>query len=425
MRLTNTAIVNARSYPDGRARKLRDGGGLYLHVSRVGGKSWRLAWRRPVVGDDGQFMRDGDSRLVYKAQTATLGKYPAVTLADARLRAAQAKDEAERGFNPTLEKKKRKLANAVEGLSTFGLMAEEWRKRGEKKWSESYKRQAAQLNRTAAGLWQVPVRSITASVVINAIKNLAPTMAAKTLQFIGAILRYATAHGRCDRDVTQDISRKDVLPEHEGESHPPATREQLHILFTKLPDSRGERSNAICIELMARTALRSHEAAKARWSELHLDGDDPSWEIPPGRMKVRRAHTIPLPPQCVALLRELHNLTGTRPVFFPNSRDPNRPMSVGTINATLGRIGAGFSAHSTRGAFSTWAHAQRRRDGSPRFQHDAIEMAEARLSGTTISRIYNRHDYWPERRELLAAWNTYLDEVRDGAEVVPLRKATA
>lgn len=85
--------------------------------------------------------------------------------------------------------------------------------------------------------------------------------------------------------------------------------------------------------------VRPGELRAADWSEFHLDGDHPEWRIPAHKMKSRAEHVVPLSGQAVAILRELHPLTGHGQLAFPSTWSVKKPMSGNTINMTLRCLG--------------------------------------------------------------------------------------
>jgi integrase len=106
--------------------------------------------------------------------------------------------------------------------------------------------------------------------------------------------------------------------------------------------------------LLARTFVHPGELRSAEWSEFDLDGA--LWSIPAGKMKMRRPHRVPLARQALAILRDLHALTGHGRFLFPSVRSSARYMSENTINAALRRLGFKqdeMTAHGFRSAALT------------------------------------------------------------------------
>lgn len=172
---------------------------------------------------------------------------------------------------------------------------------------------------------------------------------------------------------------------------------------------------------------RPGELRAAEWSEIDLD--NATWEIDGERMKRSKAdkmnggaHIVPLPNQAVAILRELHALTGGGRYVFPGARDRNRPMSEATINAALRRLGYDTRTEITGHGFRAMA-----RTIMVEVLGVAVEVIESQLSHTVkdpLGRAYNRTTFLPQRREMMQKWADYLDRLKAGAEVIPFSAST-
>jgi len=148
------------------------------------------------------------------------------------------------------------------------------------------------------------------------------------------------------------------------------------------------------------------------------------WRIPAERMKMRDAHLVPLSRQAVAILEELHELTGPdgtsriRRYLFPSARTRERPISENTLNAALRRLGYTsneMTSHGFRSMASTLLNEQG-------WHRDAIERQLAHAERDGVRAAYNRAEHLPERKKMMQAWANYLDALRDGAEVVPINR---
>jgi integrase len=165
------------------------------------------------------------------------------------------------------------------------------------------------------------------------------------------------------------------------------------------------------------TFVRPGELRKAEWSEIDLEAAE--WRIPAERMKMRAIHIVPLSVQAVVCLRELHPLTGTGHYVFPGLRTPTRPMSENTVNAALRRLGYAkdeMTGHGFRSMASTLLNEQG-------WHRDAIERQLAHGERDAVRAAYNYAEHLPERRRMMQAWADYLDGLKNGAEVMPLRFA--
>ena len=138
-----------------------------------------------------------------------------------------------------------------------------------------------------------------------------------------------------------------------------------------------------------------------------MDLDAAVWEIPAEKMKRRKPHAVPLSRQAVELLTELKPLTGRGRYVFPSARNDGRPMSENAVRVALRSMGFSndeMTAHGFRSLGSTMLN-------SLGYRPDVIEAALAHIQ-PGVRGVYNRGDYWEERRTMMQAWADYLDELR-------------
>jgi integrase len=170
--------------------------------------------------------------------------------------------------------------------------------------------------------------------------------------------------------------------------------------------------------LAAHVFVRPGELRHAEWNEFDLDGA--LWTIPAGKMKMRKAHRVPLSRQTIELFREVHAATGPTGYVFPSIRTRTRPMSENTVNAALRRLGYAsdeMTAHGFRAMASTLLNE------SGRFHPDAIERALAHGDDDKVRAAYHRGAHWAERVEMAQWWSDHLDTLRSGAEILPFKIA--
>jgi integrase len=168
--------------------------------------------------------------------------------------------------------------------------------------------------------------------------------------------------------------------------------------------------------LLALTFVRPGELRAAEWADFDLDAG--IWSIPAQKMKMRRAHRVPLAPKAVAILRDLKGITGGGKFLFPSVRSADRCMSENTINAALRRLGFkkdDITAHGFRSAASSMLNE------SGLWNADAIERQLAHVDNDSVRRAYARADFWEERVRMMAWWADRCDEMRRGGVVVPSR----
>ena len=405
MPLTDAAIRAAKPQAN-KTLKLTDGGGLQLWIAPSGGKLWRLAYRF-----------DG------KQKKASFGAWPAVSLKEARRLRDETKTLLASGVDPGQQKKVEKANTAVSRANTFSAVASELidKKRREGKSGGTLHKNEWALSFVMPMLGDRPIAEVKASEILAGLRTVEQRgrheTAVRLRALVGQVFRYAIATGRCDSDPTFALRGALTTP---VVKHRPAIVEPAPFgaLLRSIDGYAGDPTTRVALQLLALTFVRPGELRNAEWSEFDLDAA--VWSIPAGRMKMRRPHRVPLAPQAVNLLRELHAISGHRRLLFPGLRSVERPISENTLNGALRRLGYSqdqMTAHGFRAAASSMLNESRKWSG------DAIERQLAHADPDEVRRAYARADFWPERIEMMKWWADHVYGLRRGAEVVPLRRA--
>lgn len=394
--LTDTKVRNAK--PAEKPYKLQDGQGLFLDVRPSGAKIWRYRYWN-ADGNDGIF---------------TVGEYPAVSLSDARKAREWARQQVKQGRNPTQVRKAERMERIGDAATTFEVVAREWIEHNREHWSKKYCSQVETF--LGADVFTVigafPIKTVKATHLLAIIKKVegrgAPSIAVLIRQWSGQIFRYAVATNRAEDDPTGAL--RGALKRRQVRHNPPLAREDIPVLLEKLEKYGGYLPTKIAVRLMLLTFTRTQELRMAEWREFDLDAAE--WRIPASRMKMAKfmlpgeVHIVPLSQQAVALLRELHTMTGGRDYLFPNLRSPKACMTATTINRVLERLGfAGqFSGHGFRSTASTFLHEQG-------FDEKVIERQLAHAERNKVKAAYNHAEYLPDRRRMMQAWADWIDEI--------------
>jgi integrase len=234
----------------------------------------------------------------------------------------------------------------------------------------------------------------------------------------GMVFRYAIATGRAERDPSMDLRGALTTPQvsHRATIVDPSG---IGALLRAIEGFDGQPTTLAALRLAPYVFVRPGELRQAEWAEFDLDGT--VWSIPAKKMKMRRAHRVPLARQAVAILEELREITGSGRWLFPSVRSSARPISENTLNAALRRLGYGteeMCVHGFRGMAST------RLNEIGRWNPDAIERQLAHQEANAVRRAYTHNaEFWSERVLMMQAWADYLDGLRQGSKVVPLIKA--
>ena len=393
--LTDTKLKALR--PRTKLYRVADGNGLCIEVPPQGGLRWRL--RYTLAGKD---------------KMLGLGLYPDVSLIAARKRRDEARALVAQGIDPSAERKAAKDAEAL----TFEIIAREWLGRREVSKATAAK-DAWLVDALIAALGHRPIAAITSPEVLTLLRryeDAGKLETAQRLKFtLSAVCRFAIATGRAETDPT--IALRGAIKSPKVKHHAAITDpRKLGELLRALHGYGGGYVVACALKLTPLLFVRPGELRHAEWQEIDLDAA--TWAIPAGKMKMRQAHIVPLSSQAVAILRDLHALTGRGRYVFPSPRSAQRPMSENAITAALRSLGYGgdtMTAHGFRSTASTLLHEQG-------YASDVIERQLAHKEGNAVKDAYNRAQHLPERIKMMQAWSDYLDALRKGADVVPFKR---
>jgi len=395
--LTETAIRAARATQ--KPAKLFDAGGLYLLVNPNGSRWWRLKYR--VAGNE---------------KLLSLGVYPDVSLKRAREKRDDARRMLADGIDPSAKRQAMKAARS----DTFEAIAREYFEVRRKALAPGTfaKRVKRFEDFVFPYLGKQPITAITEPEFLAVLKRVEARGKHETAHRLrsesGQIFRYGIATGRADRDVSADL--RGALAPVIVTNHPAITEPaRIGELLRAIHGYHGQPATECALKIAPLVFVRPSELRKAEWSEFDLDGAE--WRIPAKRMKMKEQHIVPLSQQAVALLRELQPTTGTGRYVFPSIANADRPLSENTINASLRRLGFSgdeMTGHGFRSMASTCLNEQG-------WHPDVIELQLAHSERDEVRAAYNRAQRLAERRKMMQAWADYLDGLRAGANVVPLR----
>lgn len=402
MPLTDTAIKNAK--PGAKPIKLSDEKGMFLLVTPSEGKWWRLKYRF-----------GGKEKLL------SLGTYPEVSLKDARQRRDDARKLLADGVDPGENRKAVKATKTEQAANSFEVIAREWFAKKLPSWSASNSDKIMQRLQNDAFPWlgDRPIAEITPPELLKVLRRIEERGAVESAHrmrgYCGQIFRYAIATGRAERDASADL--RGALPAHVKE-HRAAITDPKHIaeLLRAIDGYQGSFVTKCALRLAPLVFVRPGELRKAGWTEIDMDKAE--WNIPRERMKMREPHLVPLSAQALEILRELHALTGGGRYVFPGARTNGRPMSDNAVLAALRRMGFAkdeMSGHGFR------AMARTILDEVLQVRTDFIEHQLAHAVRDPNGRAYNRTAHLAERRKMMQQWSDYLDKLKTGAEVIPLR----
>ena len=396
MKLTDAKLRSLKA--TGKVQKIADGGGLYIHVTAVGAKLWRMGYR-----------------FGGKQKTLALGKYPDVSLVNARKRRDEARALLAEGIDPAEHKKEARAAAIAEQLEkslTFEVVAREWYATKTTLLSEKYRHQLLiRLERNVFPyIGAVPFSSLEPAAILEAVRHTerrgAHELAHRLMQLIGKICRYARIVGYAKYDAASGLAEA-LTPTPKVRHHASITDPvALGHLLRAIDAYQGEPSISFALRILPYVFVRSGELRGARWPEINLETGE--WLIPAERMKMKRPHLVPLAPQVVKLFQGVREFSGHDVLVFPGQSSRTRCITdMGLLNA-LRRMGFGkdeMTVHGFRSTASTILNEQG-------FRADVIEAQLAHAERNAVRDAYNRAVYLPERRAMMKAWADYLDGLR-------------
>ena len=401
MPLTDVKIAKVK--PQKKPQTMFDGGGLYLLITPTGGKLWRIKYRF-----------EGKEKLL------ALGAYPAISLAEARERRAIARKQIVNGIDPAAVKKAQKQAD-TEDSTTFEVVAREWHTKFSPSWAVSHADTTISRMERDLFPWigERPISEIKAPELLGALRRVESRGALESARRVkiiaGQVFRYAVATGRAERDPSNDLRGALATPK---EKHHAAIIDPKEVapLLRALEGYKGSFVVKCALKLAPLLFVRPGELRHAEWSEIDLE--EAIWTIPSEKMKMRQAHIVPLCSQAAAILTELKDLTGGGKYVFPSGRSSTRPMSENAILAALRNMGYDkdtMTGHGFR------AMARTILDEVLQVRPDFIEHQLAHAVRDPNGRAYNRTAHLEERRKMMQRWGDYLDGLKAGADVIPLR----
>ena len=381
-----------RAKPEAKAYTLGDGQGLSLLIEPNGSKSWRFRYR-----------------FAGKPKMISLGVYPTITLADARSRRDDARKLVAEGKNPSEVRKEQKIALQTESESAFEKIATEWHQMKSAKWSEGYASDIMEAfqNDIFPYVGTRPIGEIKPLELLNVLRKIEKRGALekmrKVRQRCSEVFRYAIATGRAEFNPAADLSS--ALDVHQSNHFPFLKADEIPDFLRALDGYTGSKLVQIATKLLMITGVRTIELRAALWSEFDLD--NAIWEIPAERMKMRRAHLVPLSTQALDLLNELKIMSGNYRYVFPGRNDPNKPMSEASINQTIKRLGydGKLTGHGFRHMMSTLLHEKG-------FDSVWIETQLAHVDKNSIRGTYNHALYIERRANMLQWYSDYLWHVK-------------
>ncbi|HEY8710914.1 MAG TPA: integrase arm-type DNA-binding domain-containing protein [Burkholderiaceae bacterium] len=382
--------------------------GLAMQVQPSGARSWVL--RFSVAG---------------KRREMGLGGFPDVTLADARRRAREEREKADKGTDPIAERKAAASQLRAERARafTFKASALAYIEAHEPGWRNA--KHADQWRNTLASTYPaigaMQVRDVGLPQVLKVLEPIWRTKtetASRLRGRIESVLDWATARGYRDGlNPARWKGHLDHLLPAPGKimktgHHAAVAVGEVGAFMQALRAQPGVGARAL--EFVILTAARSGEVRGATWSEVDLDAA--MWTVPGERMKAGKEHRVPLSGAALELLRQLPRMAGTD-LVFPAPR--GGVMSDMTLVAVVRRMEVDAVPHGFRSTFRDWCSER------TNYAREVAEMALAHSIGDKVEAAYRRGDLLEKRAVMMSEWAAFLAKPEADAKVIPMQSKRA
>ncbi len=392
--LTNTEVKQAK--PKAKEYNLADGGGLALRIKPNSSKYWIFNYSRPITK---------------KRANISFGAYPDLSLAEARRKGEKARELLANKIDPKDYKESTTEKELQAHNDTLEAVAKQWLEVKKSKVSADHADdiwRSFELHIFPA-LGGEPIHKLSAPKTIATLKPIAAKGSLETVkrlcQRINEVMVFALNTGVIETNPLAGI--RDAFEAPQKQHLPTLKPDQLPNLMKELTTASIKLTTRCLIEWQLHTMVRPSEAAGARWDEI--DEKEKLWNIPAERMKRKRAQTIPLSPQALALLEVVRPLSGNREHIFPGDRNPRSHTHAQTANMAIKRmtLPGKLVAHGLRSLASTTLNEQG-------FNADVIEAALAHVDTNEVRRAYNRAEYLERRRVMMKWWSEHIERAATG-----------
>ena len=368
--------------------------GLYLQVEPTGSKLFRFKYR-----------------FQGKEKIYALGRYPEVSLAEARAKRDALKLQLREGVDPAVERKRKKLLGQEASSNSFRDISELFLNKQQRIWSSGHHLRMRRLLETAVWpkIGSIPIADIKATDVLALLKKLEDrevfdtTHRAKSI--CSQVFDFAIQSGRCDQNPCSNLrgALTPALVKHRAAITDPQRLGEVLRLIDAYP---GQPQTKAALTLAPMLFVRPNELTGALWSDIDLESGEWRFVI----NKTKTPHIVPLPTQALKILKELKTLTGFSPFLFPGERSPlTRPISTDTLRQALRSLAIPKEELTTHGFRAT---ARTLLEEVLRVPVDLIEHQSGHIVKDTLGRAYHRTTHLEKRREMIQHWADYLEGLK-------------
>jgi integrase len=419
--------------PSDAPQKKADGKGLYILVQPKGGKLWQIAYRFPGIN------KHGEPAMLQKVYS--VGPFPAVSLADARLKRAEIREMLDKGIDPMAAKGEAKadakaaaMATAAP-VKTFGDSCDEFlamEEAGGKKKPKTLNGKRNMIAYLKDAFGAKDPKDITRAEVLQFLRDFDKRRLLDTrdrCRRLGEqIMSIALMNEEGESNVFREFPSA-MLLEKTSEPRPAVVEPtDVAVLMKALWIDRLEKQTTelitYALRLLALTAVRPGELAGMEWNEI--DFESGNWSIPGARMKMGKKHIVPLSRQAIEILRKVQAITGGGRFVFSTRLGTRIPThSLSKRLRFLGfDTGRDHCPHGFRSTFSTTMNAETDKDENKAWPSDIIELSLAHIEGG-VKGLYDRAGptvHIGARRKLMQRWADRIDMFAGSADPIPFKR---
>ena len=398
--------LSVRKVETAKTGRHADGGGLYLNVGKgSNSRSWVFVWKgkRWITNDNASGRRE-----------MGLGSFPTISLAKAREAARECKELVAEGIDPKLQREREREAErlAAEQAKTFEIVAYELIEKKKSGWrNEKHGKQwLMTVHNYCAAIKDKQIAEINEDDVLEVLKPLWASRhetARRVLGRITNILDYAIANklrpgpnpatwkGNIEHLIGEVPADAKIVKHHAALDY-----DDMPAFFTRLQTWDALAARALTLLIL--TATRTSEVLNAEWHEFDLDNG--IWIVPAHRMKMNKAHAIPLSDFANSMLNEMNKVRTGSFVFEGNKR--GKPLSNMSMLMLLRRNKVeGVTAHGFRSTFRDWCQDK------TSFESRIAENALAHSNPDKVEAAYLRSSAFGKRKQLMEAWSDFCNGI--------------
>lgn len=402
--LSATEIKNAK--PRDKDYKLFDGEGLFLLVTKSGGKHWKLKYR--IHG---------------KEKKVSLGSYPAITLSKARELKLEHQTEIAQKIDPNQRKKaaKEKAIQEEEAkANTFYAVSQKWLDSYKGEVSENYHGKLGRTlnNHVYPRIKHIPMKEITRRDIIGLLDEVRAKGFQETGRRVSMLLnkiyKYAVTYEYTTHNIIADIELKVVVGTRNTKHYPTFTKiKDIKALLHNIDEYTGDYSTKMALKTLPYVFTRSFNIRHMEWIEI--DFENKEWIIPAHKMKMKTEFILPLPTQVIEILKEVKRHELSEKYVFVSNVYNDKPLSENTLSSGIRRMGYGkdeFVPHGFRAMFSTIVSENGRTAIGNDYSREVREALLAHKETDKTADSYNHAEYKEQKRTVIQWYADYLDSIK-------------